>query len=475
MFQSGERAQTPRPAVRLAAHARSKFMLLHAEVLVGSPDLARLGLVALALALQTAVLFSPGHFRPAASGMVAILVALGTLGSLALALLASLDLKRCLVRPLRQALAAAALAVLAVLAVIGIQQGTNGVWAIAHGMNYTNDGAVMDLYAAHQVRFGHNPYVQTNIVRALANVDAPARTVTPLMDGQFRGLRAYPSDGAIEQALLNVLHYRDTQGVPVPSEFESKYNYPAGSFLVILPFVWMGVQDMRFLYTLAILAMAVYLWARMPRSLRLLVPLLLLANVPIIAHAAGGQPDPIYGLMLMIGYAEWRRRWTSPLAMGLATATKQLAWFFLPFYLLLVIRRFGWREAARRSGLIGLTFLLTNGPFILLSPGGYLASISAPMRDPMFPLGIGIIALFASNVLPLLPKVAFTLAELGSWLACVAASLRLRFLTPASGVVFAALPLFFAWRSLVNYFYLVPLLVLAVALAERSPAARSET
>jgi uncharacterized membrane protein len=181
---------------------------------------------------------------------------------------------------------------------------------------------------------------------------------------------------------------------------------------------------------------------------------------------AGGQPDPIYGILLMIGYAEWASPWLSPLAMGLSASTKQLAWFFMPFYLLLVWRRLGAREAARRSAIMAAVFLVTNGPFIVQSPSGYLASVSGPMSDPMFPLGIGVIALFVSGLLPMAPKIAFTVVEAASWLLSVGSFLRSRYLTPASGVVLGALPLFFAWRSLVNYFYLVPLLALAAVLAD---------
>jgi hypothetical protein len=38
------------------------------------------------------------------------------------------------------------------------------------------------------------------------------------------------------------------------------------------------------------------------------------------------------------------------------------------------------------------------------------------MTDPMFPLGVGIIALFVSNVLPMLPKVVFSLLEAAAWI-----------------------------------------------------------
>jgi uncharacterized membrane protein len=202
------------------------------------------------------------------------------------------------------------------------------------------------------------------------------------------------------------------------------------------------------------------------------VPLILLADVPLMALTAGGQPDPIYGLFLLIGFAEWRSRRVSPLFMGLAVATKQLAWFFLPFYLLLIVREYGWREGLRRSGFMAAVFLVLNLPFILQSPGAYIASIAAPMSDPMFPLGIGVVALFVSNVLPMLPKVAFTVAEISAWGTGLLAAARFRVLAPAAAAALSALPLFFAYRSLVNYFYLVPLLVLGIMLADSARGKR---
>lgn len=462
MIQSGE---------RLRAHARDSFAaivryrlaLLWIEVRLGSPALASVGLISLALALQTVVLNSPGHFRPSTSPFFTAIVVAGTAGSLASCWLAAYPLRRLLQLRVRQFLALGAIVSLSVLSVIGVGHTVSALSTLVQGTPYSNDGAVFDLYAAQQVRHGHNPYIKTNIVAALAAINAPAITTTPLMDGQFRGLRAYPSETAQQQAFMNDLRYRPRK---IPPEFESKYNYPSGSFLFILPFVLLGLHDMRFLYALAILAIGVYLWHRLPRALRPLAPLLLLADVPLIVLTSGGQPDPLYGIFLLLAYAEWASPWLSPLSMGLAVGTKQLAWFFLPFYFILIIRQYGWREGLRRSAIITAVFLLLNGPFILWSPISYVTSLAGPMSDPMFPLGVGIIALFVSNLLPLLPKVAFTVMEAVTWFSGVAASWNFRRLPAATGLVLGALPLFFAWRSLVNYFYLVPLLALAVILAD---------
>ena len=465
MIQRGESLASGSTATRAATRGRIQLSDLRTLVVVGSPQLARVGIVALALLLQTLVMASPGHFRPATTWYFAVFVTLGTLVSLVLSAGLAVPLRNVLSLRIRQWLCVSGLAVLSILTCVGITNAVSGIQAMAVGAPYSNDGAVMDYYAAQQTLHGRNPYFKTNIVAALASMNVPSTTVTPLMDGQFRGSSAYPSDESVQQVFLNVLRYRSRAGVPVPNEFESKYNYPAGSFLFILPFVWLGLHDMRFLYSLAVLGMGVYLWFRMARPLRWLVPLIVLSDVPLVILSRGGQPDPLYGLFLMLGFAEWGRSKTSPLLMGLAIATKQLAWFFVPFYVILVIRRFGYREALKRAGIMTGVYVLLNGWFIVKSPGAYMSSIMGPMWDPMFPMGIGVISLFVSGLLPMLPKVAFGVTEVLAWGGGAYAFWRSRLLAPASVAALAALPLFFAWRSLVNYFYLVPLLALAITLA----------
>lgn len=456
----------------LAVPLRLRLAALSAEIAAGTVMLARVGLVALAIGLQTLVLMSPGHFRPAPNALLAIFVALGTVLSLGIAAVATLPAVRHVPWQVRRAIGVAGLLVLAIGSVSGIQRGSSGVTAFISSQAYNNDGAVMDLYAAEQVLAGHNPYRRANIIQALANMDAPATTTTPLMDGQFRGATAYPSAGAIQQAFMNDLRHPLRRGVPIPPEFESKYNYPAGSFLFIVPFTAFGIDDLRFLYGIFLALIGVVLWRQMPPAFRPLVPLLILADVPLMALTAGGQPDTMYGLFLLLALTEWASGWKSPLALGLAVATKQLAWFFLPFYLVLVFREFGLREALRRAGLVSAVFLLTNVPFILLSPGSYIAGLTGPMADPMFPLGIGAIALFVSNTLPMPSKTAFTVVEMAVWAGGIAAFARWRVLPIATIAILGALPLFFAWRSLVNYFYLVPLIALALLLSERSQRQR---
>ncbi|MGH2447995.1 MAG: hypothetical protein ACRDFS_05265 [Chloroflexota bacterium] len=446
----------------LTVSLRERGLLLWEQAWLGSPLLVRIGLITLGLAISTILMVSPGHFRPAGTVLGGSLVAAGTLLWLAITFVAVQGPERFLCLGLRRFVAGGGLAGLCVLSVFGVWDTAMGVQQMVHHAPYVNDGAVMDLYAANRLLQDHDPYIKTNIVVALAAIDAPATTTTPLMDGQFRGARSYPSDQAVSQAFDYVFTHRPHT---IPPEFESKYSYPAGSFLFILPFAWMGFHDMRFLYLLALVLAGFWLSKHLPHAVRPLAPLLILANVPLMLLTGGnGQPDPLYGLFLLLGYAAWRRRWISPLAMGLAIANKQLAWFFVPFYLIVVWRKYGLLEATRRTAIMAGVFLAFNIPFMIWSPSAFLSGVTSPMADPMFPLGIGLIAAFVPHGMPVLPKVSFTVLEGLAWLGGIAAFARWRQLSPAAGIVLAALPLFFAWRSLFNYFYLIPLLALGVSL-----------
>jgi hypothetical protein len=462
MIEGRERTRIALGDAPMFEGVRLRALALLSEVALGSIDVGRLSLVGLGVLLQSLVMLSPGHFRPAPNIAFAVFVTGGTLLSLVLCGLAVTDISRFTTPRIRRVLAISVLMVLGAFSILGVQHAASGADAYAAGQPYTNDGAVMDEYAAMRTLGGHDPYVKTSLPQALAALDVPATTTTPLMRGQFRGLQTYPSPQDVQQVFMNVLRHRWQNGVPIPAEFESKYNYPSGSFLLILPFVALGIHDMRFLYALFLVLMGAYVWYRVPRSLRVVVPLLVLADLPLIMLTSGGQPDTIYGCFLLLGLAEWRSIWKSSLAMGMAVGTKQIAWFFLPFYLILVVREYGIREGAKRIGVIVAMYLLLNGFFIAESPSAYLAGISGPMSDPMFPLGTGLIALFVAGFIPMAPKAFFAVTEMLAWAGGVAYFARTRLLIPATMGALAALPLFFAWRSLANYFYLAPLLTLAI-------------
>jgi uncharacterized membrane protein len=161
----------------------------------------------------------------------------------------------------------------------------------------------------------------------------------------------------------------------------------------------------------------------------------------------------------------------SPVLLGLACAARQPAWFFVPFYLVGAWRREGGRVALRRAGLTAVAGLLPNAPFLIVAPAAFVGGVLAPMLAPLEPYGVGLVRFSMDGVLPLLPRgvygVLSTLVFAGLlWL------LWRRWGTLARGlVIFPSVILWFAWRSLQNYFSFAGVMALVSddAIAEGAP------
>ena len=90
------------------------------------------------------------------------------------------------------------------------------------------------------------------------------------------------------------------------------------------------------------------------------------------------------------------------------------------------------------------------------------------MTDPMVPMGEGIIALGVSGVMPLWPKMAYTALEMIVLVIGLIWYYRRYFDHKEAAMVLATLPLWFAWRSLLSYFYLGGILMMGVIIYERA-------
>ena len=321
---------------------------------------------------------------------------------------------------------------------------------------YHNDAIALNECAARLVLEGRDPYASLDIFDCYAELGIGADRTTPLKSGAFADLAEYPTDDQLDAAWA----LRAREGANV--EFVSRPSYPALSFLLILPFVALGWDTNR-LYVLCLLAaMALVVW-RTPAGLRPFMLTAVLGAASLAAFTVNGSADLLYVLPLVATWL-WRERRWSALAYGIAVATKQLAWFFAPFYLIAVVTTHGWREGLRRAAISAAVFVAANLPFLLLDPRDWLEGVMTPISEPMFPRGAGVIFLGTNGGLPLLPSNAYLALEGLCALACVVIAWRSRRTSPELGVVLALMPLFFAWRSLFSYFFVIPLFA-AVAVA----------
>lgn len=363
------------------------------------------------------------------------------------------------------------LVLLAVLEVVAFWE------SVVQASPYSNDAIALNRRAIDYLIKGMNPYGKPSIISTLEDFRMPSTRTTPLRQGALAEVFPYPSDMELEL----VFRLAKARGEFDPLEFESKVSYPAGSFLFPAPFVLLGLSDLRLFYLLCALIMVAVLIYRASPGLRGLGALVCLVNVGLWSQIMGGTMDTLYGVLLFLGWISRRSPWRSAVLMGLAGASKQMVWFFLPFYLVRMVRDWGWRQGVKSATIVGGIFLLTNASFILSSPRDWWAGVMAPMLDPMFPMGVGIVSLFVGGLLPPAPPIFFTLLEGVVMVGALVWYYRYGDRAPSSGLLLGILPLFFAWRSLPSYFFLVPILVFGAVVAEEcrdyrpSPAPKSLT
>ena len=318
---------------------------------------------------------------------------------------------------------------------------------------YHNDAIALNECAARLLVNGQDPYVSLDIFQCYDSLDIGADRTTPLRRGEFADVTVYPTDDQLDRTWL----VRRADGGNV--EFVSNPSYPALSFVLLIPFVALGI-DTNYLYLACLIAAIALITWRAPGTLRPFVLTGLFGASCLIAFTVGGSADLLYALPLVAAWI-WRDRLGGAIAFGVAVSIKQIAWFIAPFYLISVLGTSGWRAALRHSAIAAAIFVATNLPFIAWHPSAWLEGVLTPVVEPMFPRGSGIVFLGTNGGLPLLPATAYLAMEGVAMLVCLVIAWRSRRRSPELGIALALIPLYFAWRSLFSYFFLIPLFAFA--------------
>ena len=325
-----------------------------------------------------------------------------------------------------------------------------------------NDATALTQQAVENLLKGQNPYTHANIIEALSKYKGSYDRVTPLRAGTLSNVFPYPTNSQLEQ-LWNKAIQNPSQ---VPAELESRVCYPAASFLLPAPFIFLGITDIRIVYAIFVLAGLAYAVWVIPKHRRLLFIGAVLISLELWSSIAGGEVGSLcFPLLLVAWLALNRNLWLSAIFMGLAVATKQTAWFFVPFYLVLLLRTQGVKKFVAVLSVIAGIFIITNLPFIITDPKLWLASMTSPMTDPMFPIGGGLIALVNGGILHIQSSLPFTILEGIVFVIAILWYFRYCRRYPQTGPILAIIPLFFAWRSLWSYFFYVAIISLAYILA----------
>ncbi len=311
-------------------------------------------------------------------------------------------------RPVRDALATGV--ALAAYILIGI--------SLILGKGYHVDSVAVVHRAADIFIAGHDPYQDLNVDEALRHFGLDPKLATHLEDG---------SD-------------------------VTSYNYPALSFLVPAPFVALGLGDIRFLYLseIVILTLVLVRNARVPW--RPLVTAAIVGSSVIMRQNVLAGVDPLWAILTLLAFIFVRRRWSSPILIGLACAVRQPAWFFVPFYLVAVWKREGRREALRRLGIAAVAGAIPNLPFLVVSPGVFLGGVLLPTIGPLESYGVGLIRFAIDGDIPLFARGVYGVLSIAAIVALLIVLFRWWRNLSNGTVVFPSLGLWFAWRSLQNYF-----------------------
>jgi hypothetical protein len=334
---------------------------------------------------------------------------------------------------------------------------------------YASDAASFTHFNADLVVHGVNPYTADGrFWQAVARF--PQSAATPLRRGAYAQLTWAPAYAQVRHELARqVADPRARHG-----EFasESLHSYPALSFLAFVPVVWAGAGSTLPLSLLTILALWYVVVRELPASARVLGWVTLLANGVAVLLTLRGSFEALALVPLLLAWRLIDRPRWSPVLLGLACAVKQTIWLLAPLYLLLVARRYGWREALTRGGIAVGAFLAPNLPFLVADPGAWARSLALPVALPTFPDGIGLMAFTRAGLLPLLPPAAYAMLELAALAAIGALVLRARPpLRPELVLLLGSLPLALGWRSLTSYFIWLP----AVALFAAAPLLAAES
>ncbi len=319
---------------------------------------------------------------------------------------------------------------------------------------------------------GQNPYaVDGAFWQAIERW--PTSSATPMLGGAHFGANPlnYPTRGN----MASLLNYEALNPLARSNDFDpaTVHNYPAGIILLTAPFVWAGLTTVIWLNLLVLIAMVGLILARAPRREWGVVALAVLISPMFVDSVLFINFDLDALIFVMAAWHFMSRQRVSPLLMGIGCAVKQTAWFIAPFYLMEVWRREGRAVALRRAGWMAAGFLAPNLPFIIASPGAWLHSILVPMFDPMFPMGYGAITLMLGRDLPLLSPHVWMAMVLLVMAGLLLFMWKRRVISP-EGIFLGLVPLWFSWRSLMNYFAVIPFLVAWVAVAQMIAAHQAE-
>ena len=297
---------------------------------------------------------------------------------------------------------------------------------------YGTDGMAFNHYSAILVLRGENPYV-SDLSRALVLFPIPETVLTPRETG----------------------------------ELVTSQTYPALSFLLYVPFVAIGLSDMR-IVSLAAHVLSIFLLFRVtPGPLKVFAPLAL-CFLDVLEFTPAPVQDILWipPIILSVSMSN-RPRW-SGLLYGIACSIKPLPWLIAPYLFVYFWKREGTKlpTSPRLWSFVAFSaasFLAFNGPFLVWDPGAWASGVLSPMIANNVPQGTGVSSLIQAAWIPV-PRTFFLVSTITA--AVVLLAIEIVDFEKARYILwwFPAIVMFFSYRSFQNYFvYWYPLTFMSLA------------
>jgi hypothetical protein len=379
--------------------------------------------------------------------------------------------------------------VMAIITLLIVAGGGRLTFGKSLAKSYWSDVISFSYVNARLALHGQNPYLSDPaFFPALQRF--PYAIETPLRQGGFGQGFDYPSVSELNKIERNFLASASNRH----GEFDAAtlHSYPALSFLLYVPLIWAGVDNILALNVATFAGLFAWQVWLAPQGERHWGALAAASVGGLALFSLFLDNEVVCLAFLLLAWHFRRRHWASAILLGLACAFKQYCWFFAPFFLvdallegaspgvivaepaLTGVRLYAQRLWKRLAGLnwgdtltrgvIALAaFLAPNLPFIIASPGAWWTSLWLPQSAPLFPMGMGVIALFTGHLLPYISPRFFSLMELIAMLGALIAAVRWRSQLGDGILLLALVPLLFAFRSLPNYFGIAPWIALYAA------------
>lgn len=286
------------------------------------------------------------------------------------------------------------------------------------------------------------------------------------------GLNPYLQDMSPSLTLFNVQPGDLTPLSTGAYATTTTFQYPSLQFLVFVPFILMGLRDMRWVLVGFELGALFLLYARSPEALRPMIILPMFAGTDLMINfTASSVTDMLWVLPLLFTAFNMKKPQASGLLYGLASAFKQIPWLLAPFLIIYYLRvgdHKPWREKVVECGRFAFvsaaTFLAVNLPFIVGAGGAWVRNVLTPIASDLVVLSQGPSNLAVVGVLPV-PRLFFAVISVGVLLVLIVNFYvyfdKLRYIF----WIFPGIILWFSYRSLTNYvIYWLPLMLVSLIL-----------